>query len=406
MTSSSASVTVPKSIDILVEQELDEEHPGNAFFKQLLKKYHPRYHSGSIPISQRSYILKELEAEVVDTGARFLQKKKTGTDQWEELEEVQRSEKILDFLRNFGKGKSTTKKKTGKPTFAGGEPTSDGAVKTKSKDKSTATPVSRPKPAVETDDYREIDVLLGRGKRYRQHPGNVYFRQVVASYRIKYGAAGSSKKLKSDISRTIISELNAIGSRFLEEVEVDKWEVCPEKRQYDKVAHALRENGVSFTVQEESPFSKKYSHVKIPKIPAEFVLKVDSKDDAAASASAEKKEGSIDIYEEDCLFCRPNYEKYKIIREHPGNKKFDEIVQKYMAEFEVGDVSKKAALVNKVAIAVAESGGRFLENKGGEWRVLGPAEQWNKIQLSLRGGNSRERTRKRKVDDVNVVVEL
>lgn len=108
-------------------------------------------------------------------------------------------------------------------------------------------------------DLISSDVLLGRGGLSNNHIGNLWFRSLVASYRIGYTAA--PKGGKGQLARNICNYVRVSGGRFLERrdnhdrschnrgTSADAaccWFECGDKRAQAKCSQALREfNGVS-----------------------------------------------------------------------------------------------------------------------------------------------------------------
>lgn len=97
-------------------------------------------------------------------------------------------------------------------------------------------------------------VLLGRGKRISEWPGNVHFRQVVNRYRDEYGQAGRKEKVK--IAARVLQDVAAAGGRVLAQNDNgggDKWQVVERERAVEKACQALREKEKS-RPPEASPF--------------------------------------------------------------------------------------------------------------------------------------------------------
>mmetsp|Transcript_14352 Transcript_14352/g.21034 ORF Transcript_14352/g.21034 Transcript_14352/m.21034 type:complete len:371 (-) Transcript_14352:226-1338(-) len=120
--------------------------------------------------------------------------------------------------------------------------------------RTTSSAMAAPKTTSTTDDNRtaapsmlleetRTDVLLGRGSGIARHPGNVYFRRLVAMYRPMYQKQERNRKM--DIANIIVAKIEATcpPGRFLESskraplrfVQVDK------KRALEKTSQALRE---------------------------------------------------------------------------------------------------------------------------------------------------------------------
>lgn len=104
----------------------------------------------------------------------------------------------------------------------------------------------------------ERDVLMGRGKRVSEWPGNIFFRQVINKHREDYNKAIRNQKV--DIAHLVIKEIMAIGGRFLREVNPSNddaaesvWVEVEFARSIEKTCQALREKEKANTT-ESSPF--------------------------------------------------------------------------------------------------------------------------------------------------------
>jgi hypothetical protein len=85
----------------------------------------------------------------------------------------------------------------------------------------------------------EKDVLMGRGKRVSEWPGNIYFRQVVNKHREPYSDAERSKKVY--VAQAVIAAIHDIGGRFLKEESDGSWTEIEHPRSIEKTCQALRE---------------------------------------------------------------------------------------------------------------------------------------------------------------------
>jgi cytochrome bd-type quinol oxidase subunit 1 len=77
----------------------------------------------------------------------------------------------------------------------------------------------------------EKDVLLGRGKRVSEWPGNIHFRQVVNRYREEYATAERANKVK--IAAAVIAAVQNVGGRFVREAG-RSWYVVTHDRAVEK----------------------------------------------------------------------------------------------------------------------------------------------------------------------------
>jgi hypothetical protein len=80
----------------------------------------------------------------------------------------------------------------------------------------------------------------GRGGMTNQHVGNKRFRDLVLAMQPTYIGERSRAK-KSEMSRTIVAQVKALGGRFLKEVDGKYQEVSEDVAQ-KKASQALREN--------------------------------------------------------------------------------------------------------------------------------------------------------------------
>jgi len=89
-------------------------------------------------------------------------------------------------------------------------------------------------------EIREQDVLFGRGSRTNSHDGNIFFRSLVSSARLRYAA--TERRYKSSIAIMIVFDVKRRNGRFLKKDEkTGRWvEVCDKKARI-KTSHALRE---------------------------------------------------------------------------------------------------------------------------------------------------------------------
>ena len=83
------------------------------------------------------------------------------------------------------------------------------------------------------------DVLLGRGKPMRNHPGNTRFRNMLENHADEYNKA--PKFVKSLIAKKLVQAVVSSGSRFLKPVGPNKlWVLVDEKAAQDKVSQYFR----------------------------------------------------------------------------------------------------------------------------------------------------------------------
>jgi len=101
---------------------------------------------------------------------------------------------------------------------------------------------------IPNEDLRPHDVLLGRGRSMRTHPGNVHFRKLVAASFDVYCAVDRSQKTK--VAEAIIEVIQRCGGRFLKQTtttpatkgccDASFWEEIGNGEARYKVAHTFR----------------------------------------------------------------------------------------------------------------------------------------------------------------------
>ena len=118
------------------------------------------------------------------------------------------------------------------------------AVATKTKKKRSRKPRSKLEPpknkvyVVPTD----IDILMGRGGKSNNHPGNKRYREEVQNFRQSYNTL-SDKDDKTNMSRLVVETIKSTGARFLELDRTNSsWYVVSDIKVRRKVSQALRED--------------------------------------------------------------------------------------------------------------------------------------------------------------------
>lgn len=82
------------------------------------------------------------------------------------------------------------------------------------------------------------DVLFGRGKPTRNHPGNLRFRNIMEQHADEYNNA--AKFVKSLVAKKLVHLVASGGSRFLRPTETGHWVVVEEKVAQDKISQYFR----------------------------------------------------------------------------------------------------------------------------------------------------------------------
>jgi len=82
------------------------------------------------------------------------------------------------------------------------------------------------------------DILFGRGRKVRDHPGNAQFLNLVDQYMAKYESAGRVDK--ACIAEIIVRMIKDAGCKFLKKDEQEVWREVADSEARKKVAHAFR----------------------------------------------------------------------------------------------------------------------------------------------------------------------
>jgi len=84
------------------------------------------------------------------------------------------------------------------------------------------------------------DVLFGRSKSQKLHPGNNYLRKLCDNYRPHYNRAGRKEKMQ--LSRTIVNVVKSRGGCFLKfDYSLKSWFRVSDEEARQKVGHMLRD---------------------------------------------------------------------------------------------------------------------------------------------------------------------
>ncbi|CAJ1952278.1 unnamed protein product [Cylindrotheca closterium] len=95
------------------------------------------------------------------------------------------------------------------------------------------------KPVVPVMVPADVDILLGRGKPFQNHPGNQRMLTLVDKYRDRYQVA--ERKEKHDIVEEVMGLISGSGGRFLRRVDYENyWVEVAHAVAYRKVGHAFR----------------------------------------------------------------------------------------------------------------------------------------------------------------------
>ena len=114
------------------------------------------------------------------------------------------------------------------------------------------------------DNPRDEDVLLGRGKPFQTHQGNVSLNSYIQQHKLQYQSAKKADKRR--IGQTILSEFQRRGVRFLKRVDESPgapspfppsssvlWLQVSDDEAIDKICHTLRKNKPDSSVEAPPP---------------------------------------------------------------------------------------------------------------------------------------------------------
>lgn len=91
------------------------------------------------------------------------------------------------------------------------------------------------------------DVLMGRGKPFREWPGNIRLAKIVALHALRYAEATNERIDKTIIAMQIVHMIeNDDAGRFLQRTD-DGWEVVEDSVSKEKVSQALRTEARALT---------------------------------------------------------------------------------------------------------------------------------------------------------------
>jgi hypothetical protein len=93
-------------------------------------------------------------------------------------------------------------------------------------------------PAVVVLVPKSTDILFGRGKSIREHPGNLRFGLIVESVLDQYEGLGRRSE-KKKFSQDFMLKIKLAGGRFLKQ-QAGIWQEVDDKLAREKVSHTLR----------------------------------------------------------------------------------------------------------------------------------------------------------------------
>ena len=84
----------------------------------------------------------------------------------------------------------------------------------------------------------EKDILLGRGRNFRHHPGNVRFHRIIEMHEAQY--ENSSRYRKQLLSDAVLNLVKQDGARFLKKKSGCGWLEVSDEISRERVCHAFR----------------------------------------------------------------------------------------------------------------------------------------------------------------------
>ena len=97
---------------------------------------------------------------------------------------------------------------------------------------------------IETIICTENDVLMGRGSRINNHPGNIKFRNFIKANRHVYQSL--AKRLRTQMAKDFLQILKNEGVRFLRFDDMTQsWHEVSDERARQKISQCLREKSHS-----------------------------------------------------------------------------------------------------------------------------------------------------------------
>lgn len=100
------------------------------------------------------------------------------------------------------------------------------------------------KQAWQPVDFRptDQDILCGRNKAYRNHPGNVKFLTMIKSNLKRY-AESPTRYLKGNVVAELQDKLSEAGARFIKQDKAtNRWYQMDKNSGHEKIGHAIRDN--------------------------------------------------------------------------------------------------------------------------------------------------------------------
>eukprot|EP00526_Cylindrotheca_closterium_P004956 CAMPEP_0113640698 /NCGR_PEP_ID=MMETSP0017_2-20120614/21363_1 /TAXON_ID=2856 /ORGANISM="Cylindrotheca closterium" /LENGTH=623 /DNA_ID=CAMNT_0000551999 /DNA_START=33 /DNA_END=1901 /DNA_ORIENTATION=- /assembly_acc=CAM_ASM_000147 len=200
--SGSVAGVQPRDQDVMLGKGKSyQNHPGNVYFRAFLEKYLDDYDKS--PRHKRRHMCANLAHMLKAKGVRFIVQQ--GPEGWVECDSGAAEKKIGQLFRSLRKTE-TARHATMKLDLVNEE------------ELPSSGSVARVQP-------RDQDVMLGKGKSYQNHPGNVYFRTFLEQYLDNYDKA--PRQNRRPMCANLANTLRAKGVRFIEQQEGSEvWVEC------------------------------------------------------------------------------------------------------------------------------------------------------------------------------------
>lgn len=196
------------------------DHSGNWRFREIILSYQEEYHASSD--HDKEALLWNLVALVKSKGFRFL-KHEESKKVWRIVND-EIAKKIVRKVLNEKKPASPKMQKVKKAENL------------------------QPRDYIFTYDY--YDVLLGRGGKKNQHPGNLEFRRFVVPYKERYSA--STKNEKTALTRELLDYIKSKQVRFLKyEQNLEVWYEVDDEVARQKISQTIRDGVIYFDDEDE-----------------------------------------------------------------------------------------------------------------------------------------------------------
>jgi hypothetical protein len=115
-------------------------------------------------------------------------------------------------------------------------------------------------PGVVVRVPKSTDILFGRGRAVRKHPGNVRFGLLVESYMDRYDGLELQGEKKVFTEEAVL-EIKSSGGRFLKQEAAGIWQEVDDELAREKIGHTLRSLRSSIA-EEERKKEKANEHKK------------------------------------------------------------------------------------------------------------------------------------------------